>query len=81
MATDGQREQAIETYMEGIWGPRLPSRRAGFLTGRKDRVIERIGAYLDAGAEQINLVVRAPFDAESLQQFAEEVLPAFPTAA
>jgi F420-dependent oxidoreductase-like protein len=51
--------------------------RAGVLTGSTDQVIDRIGAYRDAGAEWVILAMRAPFDTEGLDRFATEVLPAF----
>jgi len=40
-------------------------------------VIDRIGAYADAGCVQVNLALRAPFDPEGLDRFGAEVLPAF----
>jgi alkanesulfonate monooxygenase SsuD/methylene tetrahydromethanopterin reductase-like flavin-dependent oxidoreductase (luciferase family) len=48
------------------------------LTGSTDQIVERIGEYADAGAEAVNVALRAPFDVESLDRFAAEVLPAFP---
>jgi F420-dependent oxidoreductase-like protein len=51
--------------------------QAGVLTGTTDQVIDRIGAYRDAGAEWIIVAMRAPFDTEGLERFATEVLPAF----
>jgi len=51
--------------------------RAGVLTGSTDEVVDRIGAYRDAGAEWVIVAMRAPFDTEGLDRFATEVLPAF----
>lgn len=48
------------------------------LTGSTDQIVERIGEYADAGAQAVNVALRAPFDVESLDRFAAEVLPAFP---
>jgi F420-dependent oxidoreductase-like protein len=45
--------------------------RPGVLTGSDAEVIDRIGAYVDAGAGQVNLALRAPFDGEALDRFAE----------
>jgi alkanesulfonate monooxygenase SsuD/methylene tetrahydromethanopterin reductase-like flavin-dependent oxidoreductase (luciferase family) len=47
------------------------------LLGTKDQAIDRIGEYIDAGAEGLNIVVRAPFDWKSIQVFQEDVIPAF----
>lgn len=43
--------------------------RPGVLTGSDEQVIDRIGQYVDAGADQINLALRAPFDREALDRF------------
>ena len=45
--------------------------RPGVLTGSDAEVIDRIGAYVEAGAGQVNLALRAPFDDEALDRFAE----------
>jgi F420-dependent oxidoreductase-like protein len=45
--------------------------RPGVLTGTDEQVIDRIGQYVDAGADQINLALRAPFDREALDRFAD----------
>jgi F420-dependent oxidoreductase-like protein len=49
--------------------------RASALTGSTQEVVDRIGMYGDAGAEWVNLALRAPFDVDGLDRFATEVLP------
>jgi alkanesulfonate monooxygenase SsuD/methylene tetrahydromethanopterin reductase-like flavin-dependent oxidoreductase (luciferase family) len=44
--------------------------RPGVLTGSDAEVIDRIGQYVDAGADQVNLALRAPFDEDALDRFA-----------
>lgn len=44
--------------------------RPGVLGGSDDEVVDRIGRYVDAGADQVNLALRAPFDVASLERFA-----------
>jgi alkanesulfonate monooxygenase SsuD/methylene tetrahydromethanopterin reductase-like flavin-dependent oxidoreductase (luciferase family) len=51
--------------------------RGSVLTGSTQEVVDRIGEYADAGAHQINVAMRAPFDVEGLERFATEVLPQF----
>jgi F420-dependent oxidoreductase-like protein len=51
--------------------------RGSVLTGSTQEVVDRIGEYANAGAHQINVAMRAPFDAEGLERFAAEVLPQF----
>lgn len=50
--------------------------RPSALTGSTQQVVDRIGEYGDAGAEWVNLALRAPFDPDALDLFAAEVLPA-----
>jgi F420-dependent oxidoreductase-like protein len=45
--------------------------RPGVLTGSDAEVIDRIGAYVEAGAGQVNLALRAPFDDDALDRFAD----------
>ena len=51
--------------------------RGSVLTGTTQEVVDRIGEYTDAGADQINVAMRAPFDVAGLERFAAEVLPQF----
>ena len=51
--------------------------RPGVLTGSTQEVIDRVGAYVEAGAEWVILAMRSPFDRDGLERFAAEVLPAF----
>jgi F420-dependent oxidoreductase-like protein len=50
--------------------------RPGVLTGSVNEMVDRVGAYRDAGAEWLILAMRAPFDTDGLDRFAAEVLPA-----
>jgi alkanesulfonate monooxygenase SsuD/methylene tetrahydromethanopterin reductase-like flavin-dependent oxidoreductase (luciferase family) len=47
------------------------------LTGSTGEVVDKVGAYRDAGAEMLILAMRAPFDVDGLDRFAAEVLPSF----
>ncbi|MCB0972617.1 MAG: LLM class flavin-dependent oxidoreductase, partial [Acidimicrobiales bacterium] len=51
--------------------------RPGVLNGRGQELVDRIGEYVDAGAEGVILALRSPFDTDALDAFAAEVLPAF----
>ena len=51
--------------------------RGSVLTGTTQEIVDRIGEYADAGADQINVAMRAPFDVAGLERFAAEVLPQF----
>ena len=45
--------------------------RPGVLIGSDQQMIDRIGEYEAAGASQINLALRAPFEPETLDRFAD----------
>ncbi len=43
--------------------------RPGVLKGSDDEILDHIGQYIDAGADQLNISLRAPFDIELLERF------------
>ncbi|HZX56227.1 MAG TPA: TIGR03560 family F420-dependent LLM class oxidoreductase, partial [Ilumatobacteraceae bacterium] len=43
--------------------------RPGVLTGTDEELLDRIGQYVDAGADQLNISLRAPFDMDLLERF------------
>lgn len=54
-----------------------PIAAQGGLAGSPQQVIDAIGQYVDAGAAQVNIAFRPPVDWDALQQFVDEVMPAF----
>lgn len=63
------REEDLEPQFGRITQMVLP----GVLRGSDEEVTDRIGQYVDAGAEQINIAMRAPFDPDSLERLAKVV--------
>ncbi len=63
--------------LQAQFGAALPFIEGGMLIGTPTEVIDRIGTYVDAGAQWIILALRAPFDVEGLQVFIDTVMPAF----
>ena len=53
--------------------------RPGVLMGSTDQMVHTIGSYVDAGAAQINLALRAPFEIAALEAVANAIAH-FPTA-
>jgi F420-dependent oxidoreductase-like protein len=43
--------------------------RPGVLSGTDEQIIDTIGRFVAAGADQVNLALRAPFDLDSLARF------------
>jgi alkanesulfonate monooxygenase SsuD/methylene tetrahydromethanopterin reductase-like flavin-dependent oxidoreductase (luciferase family) len=48
---------------------------AGGLTGVPDDAVARIAEYVDAGADAVNIALRAPWPAESLDAWIDDVVP------
>lgn len=44
--------------------------RPGVLGGSDQEVLDRIGQYVDAGADQVNIALRAPWDVDALDRLA-----------
>ncbi|MBI4883736.1 MAG: TIGR03560 family F420-dependent LLM class oxidoreductase [Actinobacteria bacterium] len=45
--------------------------RPGVLTGNDQQIVDAIGGYVESGADQVNIALRAPFDLEALERFSE----------
>jgi alkanesulfonate monooxygenase SsuD/methylene tetrahydromethanopterin reductase-like flavin-dependent oxidoreductase (luciferase family) len=50
---------------------------AGGLQGEPQQVIDKMGQYIEGGAQRINIAIRPPVDWEALQEYIEDVMPAF----
>lgn len=59
------------------YGDRAEILAPSILSGSTGEIVDRVGAYVDAGADWILISVRAPFDIEELERFAADVMPAF----
>jgi F420-dependent oxidoreductase-like protein len=44
--------------------------RPGVLGGSVDEVVDRVGEFVAAGADQVNIALRAPFDLDAVDRFA-----------
>ncbi|MDH3600586.1 MAG: TIGR03560 family F420-dependent LLM class oxidoreductase [Candidatus Tectomicrobia bacterium] len=64
--------QRLERFDESL--------RLGALTGTPSEVIDRIGAYIESGADGLNIAFRPPVDWEAYEAYIEEVLPVFHTS-
>jgi F420-dependent oxidoreductase-like protein len=59
-----------EKDFESQFGNLRMAVRPGVLMGSDEEVLDRIGQYADAGADQLNIAVRAPWDPEGLERLA-----------
>ena len=58
------------------FGPMADAIKPGVLTGSVQEMVDKVGAYVDAGAQWVIVAMRAPFDRDGLEQFAADVIPA-----
>ena len=58
------------------FGPISDAVKPGVLSGSVQEMVDKVGAYVDAGASYVILAMRAPFDRDGLERFAAEVIPA-----
>lgn len=75
LAVDEAGAEAFRARMEAQWGPAAPRVMAGGLTGTPDQAVERIAEYVEAGADAVNVAMRAPWPAESLDAWLDDVVP------
>jgi F420-dependent oxidoreductase-like protein len=58
-----------EESLQAQFGALAPMVRGGVLSGTDEQIIDMISRYVDAGADQVNIALRAPFDLEALDRF------------
>ena len=71
-AAEVEHEQAIRDK----WGPLAERMLGGALTGTPDTAVDRILEYHAAGADVVNIALRAPWDQSCLDLYLNEVMPA-----
>jgi alkanesulfonate monooxygenase SsuD/methylene tetrahydromethanopterin reductase-like flavin-dependent oxidoreductase (luciferase family) len=75
LAPDARTAASILASVESRWGELAPRVMAGGLTGAPDDAVARIAEYVDAGADAVNVALRAPWPAESLDAWLDDVVP------
>ena len=77
LGADAAGAKRAEERYQHEWG-RDERGWTGFLRGRAADAREVVAAFRDAGAQQLNIVVRAgPYDWDALESFASRVMPSF----
>ena len=74
-ADQAEAERALEETAT-FWGPMWPRVQHGALIGTPDQVIEQVAAYRDAGADGLNIALRAPWSSDAIDAWLENVVPA-----
>ncbi len=75
MSSDAARAARMESELRQRWGPAAERMISGSITGTPAEAAEKVAAYLDAGANGVNVALRAPWDAEALDAYVREVVP------
>ncbi|HET9728328.1 MAG TPA: LLM class flavin-dependent oxidoreductase, partial [Acidimicrobiia bacterium] len=65
-----------EEALRRQFGPMSNFVKPGVLSGSVQEMVDKVGGYVDAGAQYVILAMRAPFDRDGLERFAAEVIPA-----
>ena len=74
-STRAEADAEVEK-LKSAWGPAFERVSSGGLLGTPDDALERIRAYVEAGAQDVNIALRAPWDGDALQAYLTEVVPA-----
>ena len=76
LAVDEKRAARAEADLRAMWGPAAERMISGSLVGTPARALETLEAYAAAGAQSINVALRAPWDREALDAYLDEIVPA-----
>jgi alkanesulfonate monooxygenase SsuD/methylene tetrahydromethanopterin reductase-like flavin-dependent oxidoreductase (luciferase family) len=74
LAVDQRRADELAASITEQWGPQAERIRAGSLLGTPEQAVEQVMAYAEAGADMVNIALRAPFDEEALAAYQEVVM-------
>ena len=80
LSTTSAKAVAMREQLEAQWGPAFARVGGGALLGTPDQAVARLLEYVDAGAQDINIALRAPWDGEALDIYLHEVVPAVRSA-
>ena len=76
MAMDDAAVRTERVRLEAEWGAAAERILGGTLLCTPHQALEGVMRYVEAGAQEINVALRAPWDAEALDVYLEEVMPA-----
>ena len=76
MAMDDAAVRAERARMESEWGAAAERILGGTILGTPAQGLDGLMRYVEAGAQEINVALRAPWDPEALDVYLEEIMPA-----
>ncbi|HZT07135.1 MAG TPA: TIGR03560 family F420-dependent LLM class oxidoreductase [Chloroflexota bacterium] len=72
-----ERSVNVHFRMSSRGTPPAGAQPDGAISGSPLEVVDRLGQYVDAGAQRISLAIRPPVDLDALETFVDRVMPAF----
>lgn len=81
LATTTAAAERRKEELRAQWGPMFDRIAGGGLFGTPDEAIARVNEYVAAGATDVNIALRAPWNADALDAYVREVVPAVRAAA
>ena len=75
LVVDAKAAERVEGELRKAWGPAAERMLSGALIGTPDRAAETLAGYMRAGAQGINVALRAPWDQEALDAYLNDVVP------
>jgi len=72
-----ERSVVVHFRMSSRGVPLTGPQADGAISGKPQEVIDRLGQYVQAGAQRISLAIRPPLDWDAIQTFIDQVMPAF----
>jgi alkanesulfonate monooxygenase SsuD/methylene tetrahydromethanopterin reductase-like flavin-dependent oxidoreductase (luciferase family) len=81
LSPDASAAAAAEAAFDQQWGEMAERVRQGVLMGTPEQAVERILEYHEAGADLVNVALRAPWGDEALEAYLTTVVPAVRAAA
>jgi alkanesulfonate monooxygenase SsuD/methylene tetrahydromethanopterin reductase-like flavin-dependent oxidoreductase (luciferase family) len=70
-------EDEVDEVMRFRYGATAEQQRPAALAGSIAQITDKVGQYVDAGADWIILALRPPYELDELAHFAEQVMPQF----
>ena len=61
--------------LQADWGEMADRVAAGALLCKTDQAVARVLEYVDAGADEVNIALRAPWNAEALDAYLTDIMP------
>ena len=76
LSADEAGARCAEAALREQWGAAFDRISGGTLLGTPEHAVDQVLAFVEAGATDVNVALRAPWDEEALDAYLDEVVPA-----